>query len=65
MEHSLISTHWPIDVAGKDDVGRDAKDPNPVKQDSGGDCSGKRDSIRDRQNSGPHRREIRQIERQD
>ena len=36
---------------------------NPAEQNAGRDCSGERDSGRDRQDSGPHRPAIRQAER--
>lgn len=64
MEHDLVSLHWPVDLAGEDDVGRVAKSSNPVEQNSGGDCPGKCDAGGDRQDCGAHRRALRQVERQ-
>ena len=64
MEHNLVSLHWPVDLAGEDDLGRDAKNPNPVEQDAGRDCAGECDPSRNGQSTCAHRCEIRQAERQ-
>ena len=62
MEHNLVSLHWPVDLAGEDDLGRNPKDPNPAKQDAGRDSPGQCDAGRDRQDSGSHRPTVRQAQ---
>ena len=64
VEHGLVSTHWPVDLAGEDDLGRDATDPNPAEQDSGGNCPGECDAGGSGQDCDAHRRSVRQVERQ-
>ena len=65
VEHNLVSLHWPVNLAGEDDLGRDATNPDLVKQDSGRNCSGECDASGDGQGSCSHRCAVRQVERQD
>ena len=65
MERLADYIHRVTQLESEREVGRTAKNPDPVKQDQGGDCTGQCDTGGDRQDSRPYRQSVRQAERQD
>ena len=65
MEHGLVALHWPVDLAGEDNVGRTSESADSSESHEGRDRTGERDPGGSGSDSGALGREIRQVERQD
>ena len=65
MERLADYIHRVTQLESEGKVSRVATNPDPVEQDTGGDCTGQRDAGGDRQDSCSYRQSVRQVERQD